>query len=73
MTPFTALKTALSGACLARAIVVMLVVGSVLNLINQGAVLFQGVPLNLPKFLLTYLVPFCVATYGTSSALAEHR
>ena len=64
-----ALKTALSGPCLTRAIVVMIVVGSVLNLINQGDALFQGAPLNVAKLLLTYVVPFCVSTYGAWSAL----
>jgi hypothetical protein len=42
MKPSVALTTALSGAYLARAIVVMIIVGSVLNLINQGEALFQG-------------------------------
>ena len=64
-----ALKIALSGPCLARAIVVMIVVGSILNLINQGDALFHGAPLNLAKLLLTYVVPFCVSTYGAWSAL----
>jgi hypothetical protein len=40
MKPSVALTTALSGAYLARAIVVMIIVGSVLNLINQGEALF---------------------------------
>jgi hypothetical protein len=46
MKPFVALKTALSGPYLARAIAVMMIVGSVLNLINQGEALFHGAPLN---------------------------
>ncbi len=64
-----ALKTALSGPCLARAIVVMIIVGTVLNLINQGDALLHGAPLNVAKLLLTYVVPFCVSTYGAWSAL----
>ena len=44
MKSSVALTTALSGAYLARAIVVMIIVGSVLNLINQGEALFQGAP-----------------------------
>jgi hypothetical protein len=71
MKPFVALKTALSGPYLARAIAVMMIVGSVLNLINQGEALFQGAPLNFAK--LTYVVPFCVSTYGTWSALITAR
>ena len=68
MKPSVALTTALSGAYLARAIVVMIIVGSVLNLINQGEALFQGAQPNFAKLLLTYVVPFCVSTYGTWSA-----
>lgn len=35
-----------------------------LNLINQGDVLFGGGRLDLTKLLLTYAVPYGVATYG---------
>ena len=73
MKSFPALKTALSGAYLGRAIGVAVVVGSVLNLINQGDALFEGAQLNIVKLMLTYLVPFCVATYGAASALAQSQ
>jgi len=73
MPPISALKTALSGNYLKRALLVMLIVGSVLNLINQGDALIHAAPVNVAKLLLTYLVPFCVATYGASSAIAETR
>ena len=73
MNSFVALKTAISGPYLARAITVMIIVGSVLNLINQGDALFQGAPINFAKLLFTYLVPFCVSTYGTWSALITAR
>jgi hypothetical protein len=73
MKYYAALKTSLSGPYLARAIVVMIIVGSVLNLINQSEALFQGAPLNFAKLLLTYVVPFCVSTYGTWSALITPR
>jgi hypothetical protein len=43
------------------------VVGTILNLINQGDVLFAGEPLDWTKLILTYLVPYCVATYGAVS------
>ena len=71
--PSVALTTALSGAYLARAILVMIIVGSVLTLIDQVEALFQGAPLNFAKLLLTYVVPFCVSTYGTWSALIAAR
>ena len=43
-----------------------LVVGTILLIINQGAVLLKGsLPLALIwEIPLTYVVPFCVATWG---------
>jgi hypothetical protein len=46
----------------------MLVVGSILNIINQGDALLSPGTVNWWKLLLTYLVPFCVATFGAYSA-----
>ena len=69
MTFGQALRTALSGAYLRRSLLVMVVVGSILNVINQGDALFHAGAVNMPKLLLTYLVPFCVATYGAATAL----
>jgi hypothetical protein len=44
------------------------------HLINQGDALFGEHPLKLTKLLLTYLVPYCVATYGALSyQLAQNR
>jgi hypothetical protein len=50
-----------------RALVVALVVGTILNLINQGGAILAGGPIDLPKFLLNYVVPYCVSTYGAVS------
>lgn len=50
-----------------RSLIVALIVGTILNLINQGDALFSGTGLNLTKLLLTYAVPYCVATYGAVS------
>lgn len=50
-----------------RSIGVAVVVGTVLNLINQGDALFGVAPVNLVKIVLTYAVPYCVATYGAVS------
>lgn len=47
-----------------RSLAVALVVATILNLINQGDALFGGSRLDLTKLLLTYAVPYCVATYG---------
>ena len=50
-----------------RSLVVALIVGSILNLINQGDALFGEGRLNLTKMILTFAVPYCVATYGAVS------
>lgn len=54
-----------------RSLLVSLVVGTILNLINQHEALFGNRSLHLGKFLLTYLVPYCVATYGAIMALLQ--
>ena len=43
------------------------VVGTILNLINQGDALVAGARLNLTKLILTFVVPYAVATYGAVS------
>ena len=50
-----------------RSLIVALIVGATLNLINQGDALFGGAHLNLTKIILTFVVPYCVATYGAVS------
>ena len=44
-----------------------LIVGTILNLINQGDAMLAGLPLDIVKLLLTYLVPYLVSTYGAVS------
>ena len=46
-----------------QALLVALVVGTILNLINQGDRLAAG-DINWFKAVLTYMVPYCVASYG---------
>lgn len=55
-----------------RSIGIAVVVGSLLTLINQGDVLVRGdvTALIMLKMCLTYVVPFCVATF---SALGANR
>ncbi len=50
-----------------RSFIVALIVGTILNLINQGDALLGAASLNVTKVLLTYVVPYCVATYGAVS------
>ncbi len=44
-----------------------LIVGTILTIINQGDFILAGEP-NVIKIILTYLVPYCVATYGAVTA-----
>ena len=64
-----ALRRALAPPVVHRSLVVALVVGTVLNAINQGDVAMAGGNLNWWKCALTYCVPFCVSTYGAYSAV----
>ena len=50
-----------------RSLIVALIVGTILNLINQGDAMIAELPLDITKLLLTYLVPYCVSTYGAVS------
>ena len=46
---------------------VALIVGTVLNLINQGDALLGLASINWLKLILTYCVPYVVSTYGAVS------
>jgi len=65
-----ALRTVFSGRILKQSIVVAVVVGTILNLINQGHLLLDG-EWHLVRALLTYAVPFFVASYGAYSAITD--
>ena len=65
------LKIALNISVVRKGIVTSLVVGTVLNLINQGNLLFNDRISDLSglKLTITYLTPFIVSVYSTTSAL----
>ena len=44
------------------------VVGTVLNIINQGDALLMHGPVSWRKIALTYIVPYCVSTYAVVAA-----
>src|SRR5262249_36500159 len=60
-------RCAVSGGVPQRSLVIALVVGLILNLINQGDALFAGHRLDWTKIVLTFLVPYAVSTYGAVS------
>jgi hypothetical protein len=64
------LRTVFSGPILRRSLVVALVVGTILNTINQGDAFLVG-ELNVLKVMLTYTVPFFVASYGAYGAISS--
>lgn len=63
------MHTAFERDTIVRSLKVALIVGTALNLINQGDAIMSSEPINIFKCLLTYTVPYCVATYGAVSAL----
>jgi len=60
-------RYAISNGVPRRSLLVALVVGTILNLINQCDAMLAGLPLDVAKLLLTYLVPYLVSTYGAIS------
>ncbi len=58
---------AITGGVPRRSLWVALIVGSILNLINQGDKIFSEQPVDVAKLALTYLVPYFVSTYGAVS------
>ena len=63
-----ALRRTFSRAGLRRSIIVAILVGTALNLINQGDAMLSGGAVTWWKLLLTYFVPFAVASYGSYAA-----
>jgi len=68
-------EIAVSPSVINRALKVALIVGTTLNLINQGEALvtFDLINLNLLKLALTYLVPYSVTTYTAVAMKVEFQ
>ena len=66
-----ALRAVLRPPIVTRSIWVAVIVGTILNVINQGDRFAAGTPLDWSKLGLTYVVPFLVASFGAWSALAS--
>lgn len=65
-----ALRRTFAWPAVRRSLWVAAIVGTILNLINQSGALFGDEPLVIWRLLLTYFVPFAVASYG---GYAAHR
>ena len=63
-----AVRRTFAGASVRRSLAVALVIGTVLNVINQGPEIFSGHWPVWWKLILTYFVPFAVASYGSYAA-----
>ena len=71
MPPSDALRRTFTGAALRRSLTVAVLIGTALNAINQGPELFHGHAPVWWKLILTYFVPFAVASYGSYAALRD--
>jgi len=58
---------------MSRSLKIALIVGTILNVINQPGVFFGDAKLDIVKAILTYIVPFCVSMYGAITALKAQR
>lgn len=67
MTWKLACLCAISDGVPRRSLYVTLIVGTLLNLINQGDALLGASSINWLKVILTYCVPYAVCTYGAVS------
>ena len=57
-----------------NAVKVSLVVGTLLNLINQGDVIVANGAISWTHFVLNYIVPYCVASYSAAkNEMAQNR
>ena len=68
MTEPTPLQLTFTWPVMRNSLMVGVVVGTILNTINQGEYITGDGPINRFKLGLTYCVPFCVATYGAFAA-----
>ena len=66
-------KIASSKELLVKAIKIAFIVGIILNIINQGNIIFSldFEKLNIFKLLLTFTVPFCVSMYSSIMATRD--
>ena len=65
--------TAMSRHIVTSALKVAIVVGTVLNLVNQGEFMLQEEDISWFHLMLNYLVPYCVASYSAAKNEIELR
>jgi hypothetical protein len=69
----TWIQTAATKSIQRNGLKVAIIVGTLLNLINQGDVILNGAwsEIQVPKLLLTFCVPYCVAVYAGTQAMRD--
>lgn len=63
-----ALRKTLARPVVIQSLLVAFVVGAILNAINQGPDIVEGKSINVFRLVLTFAVPYFVASYGAYSA-----
>ena len=66
-------RLALSRRVVLNAIKIALVVGTVLNAINQGAAILAWYDIRWAHVALNYIVPYCVATFSAVKNELDRR
>jgi len=66
-----ALRQTFAGRSVRRSLIVALIIGTALNAINQGPEILTGHWPVVWKLVLTYFVPFAVASYGSYAAFKD--
>lgn len=56
-----------------NALQVSLVVGTLLNAINQGTEFIRGLEISWSQVLLNFVVPYCVASYSAAKNEVERN
>lgn len=62
----TFFQTACSGKIVKNLLRIALVVGSILNLVNQGSAILADTDISWIHVALNYFVPYCVASYSAT-------
>jgi len=60
------IKMACSRHIMQSSLSVSAVVGTILNIINQGAAIISATGISSPHIMLNYFVAFCVASYSAA-------
>ncbi|MDP1531271.1 MAG: nitrate/nitrite transporter NrtS [Rhodoferax sp.] len=62
----TLFQAACSGKIVKNSLRIALMVGSILNLVNQGSAILAGSGISWIHMALNYVVPYCVASFSAS-------